>query len=124
MLIRVIDIPYVPVLKWRMSPVGQLFVVASLADTAGHCSVHNVAVPTDKFGWISVPPRGIICQGLLLPKLRAYVSALDGPVVMVQMTEAISVIEISFTAKDADVRLWCPGEEHEKSLCGNKDEST
>ena len=92
-----------------MSPVSQLLVVASLADTAGHCSVHNVAVRTYKCGWVSVPPRGIMCRRLLLPNLKAYVSELDDPVAMAQLTEAISVIEISFEAEGADVRLWCPG---------------
>ena len=120
MFIRVIDIPYVPVLKWRMSPVSQLFVVARLADTAGHCSVHNVAVRTDKFGWISVPHRGIICQGLLLPKLRAYVSELDGPVAMVQLTEAISVIEISSPQKMLTSGCGVPGRSMKSPFVGTK----
>ena len=121
MFIRVIDLPYVPLFKWRGSPVTQLLVVASLADTAAKTTIYNVAVKIERQGWVAILPTGMLCKGYLLPKLPEYLHALDDPAVVVLLSKAISVMQISFDVPSADVRLWLPEEAKERELWGKKD---
>ena len=116
MFICVIDLPYVAFFKWRKSPVTQLLVVASLGDTAAKTTIHNVAVKIERQGWVAIPPTGMLCKGYLLPKLQEYLHALDDPAVVVLLSEAISVMQISFDVPSADVRLWLPEEAKERDF--------